>query len=113
MSGKKAFKEQADEGFLRAAYDLQADMRLGSGINTSIELVRTRRKGVYEIVATARPEEAYWKSAGVVVYRREWPRSEVSTLAAALFQAVHALDIMVGQEMMGEGWVQRVGIEEE
>jgi hypothetical protein len=107
MSGKKQFKEQADEAFMRAVYDLQSDLTLGAGVDLAIELHRTPRKGVYElwIVATANPK--VWASGGQVTYRREWPRSEVATLAAAFFQAITALDVMLGQEIAGEAWVAR------
>lgn len=105
MSGKKQFKEQADEGFMRAFYDMEADMAMTGGVRLNTELVRTKRKGVYEITLTAWGDERVWSSSGQVVYRREWPRSEVSTLAAALFQAITALDVMLGQEMTGEQWV--------
>lgn len=105
MSGKKQFKEQADEGFLRAFYDLESDLLLGAGVELTTELVRTRRKGVFEIVLTAQGSSKVWASCGKVVYRREWPRSEVSTLAAALYQALTALDVMLGQEMTGESWI--------
>lgn len=107
MSGKKQFKEQADEGFMRAMYDLQADLALGAGVEADVWLERTRRKGVYEICVEAVPNKKVWAMAGKVTYRREWPRSEVSTLAAALFQAMTAFDLLLGQAMAGPEWEAR------
>jgi len=107
MPGKKQFKEQADEGFLRAAYDHLADIRLGAGVITSLELVPTKRKGVFEIVITGHAHPSVWATGGPVAYRREWPRAEVATLAAAVFQAVTAFDVLLGQEIASEGWTVR------
>lgn len=107
MSGQKKFKEQADEGFVRAVYDLQSDVGMSAGVLVSIALERTKRRGVYEVVITGRPSDAVWQSASIVTYRREWPRSEVATLAAAVFQAMNAFDVLLGQEMMGEQWVAK------
>lgn len=105
MSGRKQFKEQADEGMMRAFYDVEADMSLGAGIELDVRLVRTKRKGIYEIVLTATGSPKIWKSSGRVVYRREWPRSEVATLAGAMFQAITALDVMLGQEIASDAWI--------
>jgi len=108
MKPSKDHKAQSDEGFLRAAYDLQADMALSAGADTSLCLARTNRKGVYEIVATATPNPKVWlESAGVQSYRSFWPRSEVLSLAAALFQAMHKLDLQVGEAIHEGHWALR------
>lgn len=106
MPGKKQFKEQADEGFLRAAWDMEADMRLTAGVRVIFWLSRTKRKGVWEIFLLASGDEAVWAVSTVVKYSVEWPRSEVATLAAAIFQAYHKLDLMVG-EAIAATWVVR------
>lgn len=107
MSGKKQFKEQADEGFLRAAYDVLADIELGAGVVCDLSLVRTKRKGVFEIKVVGHAHPNVWTTGGPVSYVREWPRSEVATLAAAVFQAVTAFDVTLGQEISGEGWIAK------
>lgn len=106
MSGKKQFKEQADEGFLRAAWDLEADMRLTAGVVVVLELKRTKRKGVWEISLGATGNRAVWAVSTTVRYSVEWPRSEVATLAAAVFQAYHKLDLLVG-EAITDSWQVR------
>jgi hypothetical protein len=106
MSGKKQFKEQADEGFLRAAWDLEADMRLTAGCVVVIELKRTKRKGVWELALGATGNAAVWKKCTIERYSVEWPRAEVATLAAALFQAMHKLDLQLGEAITAswEAW---------
>lgn len=112
MSGKKQFKEQADEGFLRAAWDLAADQRLSAGVDVFVRLDRNSRKGVWTIVLTAYGNPAVWAVSTVEEYRVDWPRSEVATLAAALFQGFHKLDLQVG-EAITRSWQARDGLWEE
>lgn len=102
MPGKKQFKEQADEGMIRAYYDVVADMELGAGVFVEATMLRTKRKGVMMLVLEAKPNSNVWASGGVVRYTVEWPRSEVATLAAAWFQAVTRLDLMVGQAITAD-----------
>lgn len=107
MPGKKQFKEQADEGFLRAAWDLAADMELGAGADVTVSLSRTARKGVWEIVVVSTPVNAVWSIGGAQVYRREFPRSEVATLAAAVFQAMHQADMLVASAIESDQWLRQ------
>jgi len=103
MPGKKQFREQADEGMMRAAWDQQADMQLGAGVETTIMLCRTPRKGVYRIRLIAIGNEKVWKTWTTEIVDVEWPRSEVRTLAAAVFQAFTKLDLQVG-EAIARSW---------
>jgi len=112
MPGKKQFKEQADEGFLRAAWDLEADMRLTAGVVVVVELKRSKRRGIWELCLGATGNRAVWKVSTTVRYVVEWPRSEVATLAAAVFQAMHKLDLLVG-EAITASWEARDDLWEE
>jgi len=110
MPGKKQFKEQADEGMMRAAWDLSADMTLAAGVHLDLALTRTARKGVFLITATATPDARVWADGGQIKYQAEWPRSEVATLAAAVFQAINKLDLMVGDAIAMNDWCANVGL---
>jgi len=108
MKPSKDYRAQADEGFLRAAYDLQADMALGAWAITGFKMERTARKGVYRLIFTAVADPRCWKeSAQPIRYEVEWPRPEVVTLAAAIFQGFHKLDIMVAECVEADGWEAR------
>jgi hypothetical protein len=103
MPGKKKVSSQADEAMMRACWDHQADMFLGAGVVTSIQLFRTPRKGCYNVRLAASGDERVWSKSTTEVIEVEWPRSEVITLAAAIFQAMVKLDLQVG-EAIAAGW---------
>ena len=72
-----------------------------------MKLSRTARKGVWELVVVCTPIDKVWTVGGVQVYRREFPRSEVATLAAGVFQALHQADMMVATAITSDQWLKQ------
>lgn len=97
MPGKKKVSSQADEAMMRACWDHQADMSLGAGVETTVMLARTARKGCYRIRLIASGNDKVWAVSTTEMIDVEWPRAEVITLAAAIFQAMCKLDLQVGE----------------
>lgn len=97
MAGKKQFKIQGDECMMRACWDQQADMSLGAGVDTTVMLARTARKGCYRIRIIAVGNEKVWSKWTTEIIDVDWPRAEEITLAAAMFQAMCKLDLQVGE----------------
>jgi len=87
MSRKQEVQSGADESFVRAFYDALADLEIGNDLYTSMEITRTRRKGVLLVKITAYLEPVEGYKRPVATYSVEYPNATASTLSAALYQA--------------------------
>lgn len=107
MPGKKQYKLHGDELMARAAWDVSRDLLDGYGVTSWTELRPTLRKGVYLVRAVGVAEAPYWEDAYQTVYSREWPRSEVMSLAAAQFAAMNHVYAQVESLIADGSWRDR------
>jgi hypothetical protein len=107
MPSKKDYKSQGDEMMMRAAWDVSRDLLDGYGVTSWLELRPTMRKGVYLIVAVALAEGVHWEECYRSTYSREWPRSEVMSLAAGKFAAMNHIYAQVESLIASGAWIDR------
>jgi len=89
---RKPLKTADGEGFLRATWDLMADMRAEYQVVCSFSVRPSKRRGVLLFVLKAYADEDVPQTAPRAAYTCEYPTSQVSSLEAFLYRATLKLD---------------------
>jgi hypothetical protein len=91
MPSKKLYKLQGDELMMRACHDVLHDIEGATGLRCRLLLEPTTRKGVFLVTCVAERLHGPSDARKVALAAREWPRSEVVSLAAACFAQANSL----------------------
>lgn len=95
---RKPLKTSDGEGFLRAAWDLLADMRAEYGVESGFTVRPSKRRGVFVYALRAYTPSDGGESVQRAAYTCEYPTSQVGSLEAFLYRAVLKLDYQLEQQ---------------
>jgi hypothetical protein len=96
---RKALKTSDGEGFLRATWDLEADMRAVYGVESGYTVRPSKRRGVFIFALRAYTPSEGGESVQRAAYTCEYPTAQVASLEACLYRAMLKLDFQLEMQL--------------